>query len=347
MDTVPKVILGIETSCDDTALGMVSLDGQIIAQLTYHQWAEHAPFGGVVPRLAAHTHQEKLPLLWKHLLEAHPNVHLEAIAVTVGPGLVGGLMMGALFAQVMGLRLGVPVVPIHHLEAHALSPRIKESVPFPYLLLLVSGGHTQWILVQDLEDYILLGSTRDDALGECFDKVGRLLGLPYPGGPQIEKKAQQGDPHRFSFPKPLYGSSDCSFSFSGLKTAALNQLRQSPFPTEQDQNDFCAGFQRTIGDILCERFIRVLQHLPNGAAIQHLVIAGGVAANRYLYHRLKESAESQGLSCVTPPLSLCTDNGVMIAWAALERWKRYQHFSNPNLMIRARWPLSELKPLPF
>lgn len=330
------IFLGIETSCDETALALIQ-ERRILAQCLYSQTQEHQAYGGVVPNIAAHAHIHHLPSMARQLLTPFGVEKIGGIAVTAGPGLVGGLLVGALFAKGLALSLGKPLWGIHHLEAHGLMARMTEEIPFPYLLLLLSGGHCQLVLMQALGHYRILGETLDDAVGECLDKVARCLGLGYPGGPIIERLALQGDPHSIALPVPLQKDIGYHFSFSGLKTACFQWIKAQPTPLSEGQKaDFCASLQRVIADSLCARLAYALQHTP----VATCVVSGGVAANRYFYHRLKEVAA--GVRLVTPPVAYCTDNAVMVAWAGYERARQgispYMHFA-----VQARWSLEECR----
>lgn len=357
------MILGIETSCDETAVAIVAEDGRIISHLLYSQ--NHNDYGGVVPEIAARAHIEKLaPLVTQTLQQAgiRPN-DLWAVAATSGPGLMGGVVVGSMYAKGVAARLDIPFIPINHLEGHALTIRLTEPVDFPYLLLLASGGHCQFIDVRGLGNYHLLGQTIDDAAGEAFDKVATMLGLPYPGGPSIEQYAQSGDKTAFDFPRPLYSSLihtlekgrtlSCDFSFSGLKTAVRHEImRQKKQHTESLPtsiiNNIAASFQKAVIDCIINKTEHALHMLQ--LPYQSLVIAGGVAANKAIYEALLGGAEKYKMQAYAPPLSLCTDNGAMIAWAGMERFKRdkdkmhtsaYREWSM-SFEPRPRWPLMEL-----
>lgn len=333
------IVLGIETSCDETACAVVrGTDRKVLGHSIYSQIADHEAFGGVVPEIAARAHLEKLPLL----LETMDLSSIEAIAVTAGPGLVGGLLVGVSLAKGLAIRLNKPLWPVNHLEAHALMARFTEpeGIPFPYLLLLMSGGHCFTAIAHSMGTYTVLGQTLDDAAGECFDKVARLLGLPYPGGPEIEKCASEGDPFGVTLPVPLKNQRSCDFSFSGLKTACADYIRRAGVLTLQEKRDFCASFQRVVADHLASRLVFSLQRtrtlLPN---LSTCVLSGGVAANRYLFARLRDTAEKEGAILITPSPSLCTDNGIMVAWAGYEAI-RVGLSPRHDFPVRARWPLN-------
>ena len=331
-------ILGIETSCDETAAAVLDADGRILAEAVYSQLQEHAPFGGVVPEVAARAHLARLPGLVRGVMaEAGLGfAELGAVAATAGPGLIGGLIVGATYAKGVAMAQGLPFVAVNHLEAHALTAMLTEpGTRFPYLLLLVSGGHCQCVAVRGLGDYRRLGSTLDDAVGEAFDKSAKLLGLPWPGGPALERLAVSGDPRALPLPRPLLGRAGCDFSFSGLKTA-VSRAVQKGFAAA----DIAAGFQAAVADVLADRVRHALRMMPEATA---LVVAGGVAANRAVRQALAGEAMRAGLPLLAPPIRLCTDNAVMVAWAGLLRLRAgltdgFDHAPRP------RWPLEELSP---
>ena len=344
----PLTVLGIETSCDETAAAIVTRDGDgsglIRSNIVLSQIAEHAAFGGVVPEIAARAHVEALDcVIAATLREAGAGWDdLGAIAVTAGPGLIGGLLVGTVTAGAIAAARGLALMPVNHLEGHALTAMLTDNLDFPYLLLLVSGGHSQFLLVEAVGRYQRLGTTIDDALGEAFDKTAKLLGLAYPGGPNVERCARDGDPERFDLPRPLKGTPGCDFSFSGLKTA-VRQVAQTNAPlSDRDLADLCAGFQGAVGDVLEDRLrhaIAACRSGPDGGP-SHLVAAGGVAANLYLRQRLEQGAAALGLSFIAPAPDLCTDNAAMIAWAgALRLVEGYP--ATRDIVARARWPLDE------
>ena len=342
------IVLGIETSCDETAAALVRADRHVLAAPLFSQLAEHAPYGGVVPEIAARAHVEKLDLLVAQAMhEAGLGFgDLAGVAATAGPGLIGGLMVGLLTAKTMALVHDLPLVAVNHLEAHALTARLVADLEFPYLLLLVSGGHCQLVAVEGVGRYRQLGTTIDDALGEAFDKVAKMLGLGYPGGPAVEALARAGDPRRFALPRPLQGTKSCDFSFSGLKTAVRHRILAlgARAGEEQVMADLCAGFQAAVGDVLVDRSVRAMRLLrAEQPACRTLVLAGGVAANLYLRARLEQAAAAEGLALIAPPLALCTDNAVMVAWAGIERL-RLGRVDDQSVPARARWPLEELAP---
>jgi N6-L-threonylcarbamoyladenine synthase len=345
-------VLGIETSCDETAVAIVEAPagggprgngsgGKILANVVYSQLTEHRRFGGVVPEIAARAHLERLDgLIEDALAEAGLGLgDLDGIAATGGPGLIGGVMVGVMTAKALAFAHEKPFLAVNHLEGHALSARLTENVSFPYLLLLVSGGHCQLLTVRGPGDFTRLGTTIDDAVGECFDKTAKLLGLGFPGGPAVEKAARGGDAQRFALPRPMWRKPGCDFSFSGLKTAVrqtIERLAAEKLDLEDREAvaDLCASFQRTVGDVLADRCANALAFAP----MPTLVVAGGVAANAYLRGRLEELAASRGARLVAPPVWLCTDNGAMIAWAGLERL-RLGYVDALDFRPRPRWPL--------
>ncbi|MFC0244614.1 tRNA (adenosine(37)-N6)-threonylcarbamoyltransferase complex transferase subunit TsaD [Falsochrobactrum ovis] len=342
-------ILGIETSCDETAAAIVERDdkgkGRILSNIVLSQIAEHEPYGGVVPEIAARAHVEALDtLIEKALSEAGMKLdEVDAIAATAGPGLIGGLIVGLMTAKALALASGKPFYAINHLEGHALTARLTDQLDFPYLLLLVSGGHTQMVLVRGLDDYERLGTTIDDALGEAFDKTAKLLGLPYPGGPAVERMAKQGDAKRFALPRPLKGEARLDFSFSGLKTAVRQTATEIAPLTDQDVADICASFQEAVADTLSDRVRRSLerfkQQFPDHQS-PALIVAGGVAANKTLREALETLCKTHGFSFIAPPHELCTDNAAMIAWAGAER-AASKAADSLAIAPRSRWPLDE------
>jgi len=331
-------VLGIETSCDETAVAVVEAPpgdapvGRILANVVYSQLTEHRRFGGVVPEIAARAHLERIDgLVADALAESGLELgDLDGIAATGGPGLIGGVMVGVMTAKAMAFAQDKPFLAINHLEGHALSVRLTEQVTFPYLLLLVSGGHCQLLTVRGPGDFTRLGTTIDDAVGECFDKTAKLLGLDAPGGPAVEQAAKDGDEMRFALPRPMWRKAGCDFSFSGLKTAVRQTVEKLPTDDAQAISDLCASFQRTVGDVLVDRCGNALGMVPNDT----LVVAGGVAANIYLRGRL----QGLGVRLVAPPIRLCTDNGAMIAWAGIERL-RLGLVDSLDFAPRPRWPL--------
>lgn len=346
-DNAPRLVMGIETSCDETAVAIVSSDKEILAHRILSQIEEHAEYGGVVPEIAARQHIQNLDkLIYGALTDANIAVaELDAIAATTGPGLVGGLMVGVMTAKAMAVAANKPFIAVNHLEGHALTARLVEDIAFPYLMLLVSGGHCQVLMVKGVGSYERLGSTIDDAAGEAFDKTAKLLNLGYPGGPAIEKLAREGDASRFHLPKPLVNKPGCDFSFSGLKTAvrraAEECVHEHGLITKTDQADLSASFQKTVGDCLVARLNNAVtmfkDRVPDGS--YPFVVAGGVAANKYLRTRLQQLVENAGFSFHAAPLHLCTDNGAMIAWAGMERFLLDPEINEINVSPRPRWPL--------
>ncbi|HZK90867.1 MAG TPA: tRNA (adenosine(37)-N6)-threonylcarbamoyltransferase complex transferase subunit TsaD [Stellaceae bacterium] len=336
-------VLGIETSCDETAVAVVAADGgwpEIRANLVQSQLAEHAPYGGVVPEIAARAHLDHLdPLIREALDTAGIGFDdLDGIAAAAGPGLIGGLIVGTMAAKGIAWAADKPFVAVNHLEAHALTARLTDAVAFPYLLLLVSGGHSQLLVCAGVGKYHQLGTTLDDAAGEAFDKSAKLLGLAQPGGPAIERAARGGDPRRFALPRPMQGRAGCDFSFSGLKTAIRERVATAPGDA-QTVADLAAAIELAVCDCLVDRTAKALRwfraRYPRSAT---LVAAGGVAANERLRTRLGALATDAGLAFVAPAPALCTDNGAMIAWAGIERLRL--GLADPlDAPVRPRWPL--------
>ena len=329
------LILGLESSCDDSAVALVSSDRRILAQAVVSQNAAHRPFGGVVPEIAARAHVEILPgLIGQVLDEAGVAIGgIDAVAATAGPGLIGGVMVALLAGKGIALSAGKPLVAVNHLEGHALSPRLVDpDLAFPYLLLLVSGGHCQILEVRGVGDYRRLATTIDDAAGEAFDKAAKLLGLPYPGGPALEGLAKKGDPAAVPLPRPLVGSSEPHFSFAGLKSAVQRAVASGGHRPA----DIAASFQQAVVDCLVDRTVRALET----SDAPTLVVAGGVAANGPIRAALKVLADTSGRRFSVPPGWLCTDNAAMIAWAGAERFAL--GLTDPlDAPARARWPLDE------
>jgi N6-L-threonylcarbamoyladenine synthase len=339
------LILGIETSCDETAAAVVGDDGagieRIRANLVFSQLAEHRPYGGIVPEIAARAHLERLDGLIAEALDAAgiDLGDLDGVAATGGPGLIGGVIVGVMEAKAIALARRLPFVAVNHLEGHALTARLSGDVAFPFLLLLISGGHCQLLAVEGVGRYRRLGTTLDDAAGEAFDKGAKLLGLGYPGGPAIERAARDGDATRLALPRPMKGRAGCDFSFAGLKTALRERVEAEPNPSDRFRADAAASLQAAIGDCLADRTAHALAAFrdlfPTGKT---LVMAGGVAANRMLRGRLADLAAAAGFDFVAPPSALCTDNAAMIAWAGIERLKL--GLTDPlDFAARPRWPL--------
>lgn len=333
-------VLGIETSCDETAASIVTSDRQILSNVVLSQNAAHAPYGGVVPEIAARSHIEQIDFIIKQAFaDAGCGFgDISGIAATTGPGLIGGVIVGTMAGKAMASALQKPFMAVNHLEGHALTARLTNAVEFPYLLLLMSGGHCQVLIVEGVGKYIRLGGTLDDALGEAFDKVAKLLGLGYPGGPRVESCARQGDPKRFAFTMPLKGREGCDFSFSGLKTSVRIAIREIATPTSQDIADICASFQYTAGETLKDRMRNAFAYYTRQHKARTFVVAGGVAANQYLLGMLREAAGTYGLELIAPPVKLCTDNAAMIAWAGVERLQ-LGLTDALDTEPRARWPL--------
>jgi len=346
-------VLGIETSCDETAAALVRRApdgmGRILADVVRSQAGEHAPFGGVVPEIAARAHVAVLDrVIGEALAEAGLRFHqLDAVAATAGPGLIGGLLVGLTTAKAIAFAHALPLIAVNHLEGHALTVRLTDGARFPYLLVLVSGGHTQTLGVTGVGRYERIGTTLDDALGEAFDKTAKLIGLGYPGGPEVERRAAEGNPARFDFPRPMIGADNAHFSFSGLKTALRRQAEKLAPLSDTDIADLCASFQaaavEVVGDRV-ERAIALWRARVGGRAGRTLVVAGGVAANRALAARLGEIAAAAGFDLLVPPAGLCTDNGAMIAWAGAERLA-LGLVDDLAAEARARWPLDPAAPV--
>jgi N6-L-threonylcarbamoyladenine synthase len=342
------IVLGIETTCDETAAAVVERNaegqGRILSNVVWSQISEHAAFGGVVPEIAARAHVEVLDsIIAKAMSEAQvPFSALDGIAAAAGPGLIGGVIVGLTMAKATAFVHGKPLIAVNHLEAHALTARLTDATAFPYCLFLASGGHTQILGVRGVGDYLRIGGTVDDAIGEAFDKTAKLLGLGYPGGPLVEKEAARGDAERFSLPRPMSGRNDANFSLSGLKTALRLEAAKIAPLSDDDVADLCASFQQAIGEVVMDR-------LRNGLRIFReqigtptaLVCAGGVAANQAIRKVLHRVAFEIGISLVAPPPVLCTDNGAMIAWAGAERLA-LGLIDSLEVAPRARWPLNEV-----
>jgi N6-L-threonylcarbamoyladenine synthase len=332
------LILGIETSCDETGIALYDTAAGLLGHTLFSQVAMHAEYGGVVPELASRDHVRRLLPLTRALLQQTGRTlrDIDGIAFTQGPGLAGALLVGASVAAGLAFSLDVPIIGLHHLEGHLLSPLLAQPAPeFPFIALLVSGGHTQLMKVGGVGDYELLGDTVDDAAGEAFDKTAKLLGLPYPGGPALAKLAESGDARRFKLPRPMISSGDLNFSFAGLKTAALTIANREE-PTERNKADIAAAFQSAAVDVLVAKSMQAMRH----TGLERLVVAGGVGANRRLRETLSQKAAEEHVEVFYPPLEFCTDNGAMIAYAGAQRMlagARSYGFS-----VRPRWDLDEL-----
>jgi len=350
-------ILGLETSCDETAAAVVrrhagesvadsgGFRGEILSNAVFSQIKEHAPYGGVVPEIAARAHIEHLDgLIARALEDAKVDWEdLDAIAATAGPGLIGGVIVGLMTAKGIALARGLPLVAVNHLEGHALTARLTDGIAFPYLLLLVSGGHSQLLVVEGVGRYRRLGTTIDDAVGEAFDKVAKMMALGFPGGPAVERTAKAGDASRFHLPRPLMGKPGCDFSFSGLKTAVRQLIEAQRIEaggelTDELRADIAASFQATVADVLADRVAHAMEmaNLPEGS--RRFVVAGGVASNQTLRARLEATAVEHGFDFIVPPAKLCTDNGAMIAWAGAERFAMGMK-DGLEISPLARWPL--------
>ena len=347
-------ILGLESSCDDTAVGIVRqsecAQPEILASVVYGQSELHDAFGGVVPEIAARAHAEKLDHCVREALaeSALTLADMDAIAVTAGPGLIGGVLSGVMCAKGICAATGLPLIGVNHLAGHALTPRLTDALAYPFLMLLVSGGHCQFLIVRGPDDFTRLGGTIDDAPGEAFDKSARLLGLAQPGGPAIEAEAKRGNSHRFRFPRPLLDRPDCNLSFSGLKTALLRQrdriIADKGGLTQADRADLCAGFQAAVVEVLAAKSERAIQiFLRENPDKPGFAVAGGVAANSAIRAALESVCDRNNVAFHAPPLALCTDNGAMIAYAGLELFK-LGHRDGMDLAARPRWPLDRVSP---
>ncbi|MFN3348917.1 tRNA (adenosine(37)-N6)-threonylcarbamoyltransferase complex transferase subunit TsaD [Pseudorhodoplanes sp.] len=343
-------MLGIETTCDETAAAIVERDtdrrGRILSNIVLSQTDEHAAFGGVVPEIAARAHVEVLDLLIAQAMaEAQCSFDaLDGIAAAAGPGLIGGVIVGLTTAKALALVHRTPLIAVNHLEAHALTARLTDGVDFPYCLFLASGGHTQIVAVRGVGDYALLGNTMDDAVGEAFDKTAKLLGLGYPGGPEVERRAALGNPQRFALPRPMQHRREPDFSLSGLKTAVRLEAERIAPLSDQDVADLCASFQQAIVDTVYDRLRAGLRRFRERyGAPNALVAAGGVAANQSIRQTLQRLTDEQDIALIVPPPALCTDNGAMIAWAGAERLAC--GLTDPlDVAPRARWPLEAIVP---
>jgi N6-L-threonylcarbamoyladenine synthase len=339
-------ILGIETSCDETAAAVVDDTGTILGEIVRSQFDDHAPFGGIVPEIAARAHLETIDsIIAETLRRADTGFDgLDAVAATGGPGLIGGVIVGVMTAKAIAAARDIPFIAVNHLEAHALTARMTDRLEFPYLVLLVSGGHTQLLIAEGVGRFRRLGTTVDDAVGEAFDKTAKMLGLGYPGGPMVEKLARKGDAKRFALPRPMKGRPGCDFSFSGLKTAvrhaveALPEWGQEEGLNDQDIADLCASFQQAAADALMDRTRHAIEIFTASHGTGALVVGGGVAANSALRGALEILCAATAMRFVAPPQKLCTDNGAMIAWAGIERL-RLGLTDGLDFAPRPRWPL--------
>lgn len=347
--------LGIESSCDETSAALVDSNRNILSHIIYSQIPEHQKYGGVVPELAARAHILAIDTVVNQTLAAAGKTikDIDIVAATAGPGLIGGVLIGWMAATGIAQATGKPLVAVNHLEGHALVPRlhaaaadgtdVADGVPFPYLLMLASGGHCQILLVHGVGQYEQIGQTLDDSAGEAFDKVSKMLGLGYPGGPIVDARAAQGNPTRFHFPRPLCDKPGCDFSFSGIKTAARIMLDKAPGPhSDEFINDFCASFQASVVDCITNRLEHAIKDPRVRAAHPRtLVVAGGVAKNSAIRAAMQKLAQSHNMTFAAPPLNLCTDNGAMIAWAGIENYRAGRVVTEP-VAPRPRWPLTEL-----
>ena len=340
------IILGIETSCDETAISLIQDDEsgvpKILSNIVSSQFDIHKEFGGVVPELAARSHVEKIDLIAKKAIE-ESGISLNkvsAIAATAGPGLIVCLTVGLNFGKALSSSLDIPFIGVNHLEGHALSPKLNSKLNYPYLLLLISGGHSQYLSVNGLDNYKRLGTTIDDALGEAFDKTAKLLGIEFPGGPKLEKFAKKGDPNKFELPKPIINKGGCNLSFAGLKTAILRITKK--IKTEQEKFDLAASFQKTIEEILYEKTKKAFQEFKEINSIEenYFVVAGGVAANEGIRNKLIRVSDENDFKTIFPDLKLCGDNAAMIAMVGLEKYK-IKKFDRLDLPASPRLPLDE------
>ena len=341
-----RYILGIESSCDDTGAAIVSSDKRILSNVVVSQLKEHEPYKGVVPEIAARSHMRNLEAaVKKALLDAKIDLKdLDAIAVTTGPGLIGGVIVGTMFAKGLASVTKKPFIAVNHLEGHILTPRLTSNVTFPYLSLLVSGGHCQFIAVLGLGKYKILGETLDDAVGEAFDKTAKLLGLGYPGGPAIEKFAKLGEHNTYQLPLSMTDRIGCDMSFSGLKTSVRRIVEEEANISEEFMHNICASFQYTVGEILSKRAtnaVKMFSDLCGSTSGGYFILSGGVAANMYLRERLQRALLEHNFNLIAPPIELCTDNAAMIAWAGLERLE-LGIVDALDFCPKARWSLEDL-----
>lgn len=344
-NTKARIVLGVESSCDETAAAVLMRDKKggikVLSSLISSQHEAHAPFGGVVPEIAARAHMQKIEgLIAQSVKNAGIDyTALDAIAVTAGPGLIGGVITGLMGAKGLAMSLDIPLIAVNHLEGHALSPRLSEPCPFPYLLLLVSGGHTQLLSVKGLGDYERLGSTVDDAAGEAFDKTAKIMSLGFPGGPALERIAQKGDPNAIKLPRPFVGKDHADFSFAGLKTAASRAFAAfGEKPSAKNKADLAASFQTAVTDVIADRTANAMNMFGGGAGEKRFVVAGGVAANTAIRKGLEKLCAARGFQLIAPPLKYCTDNAAMIALVGAERLA-VGDVDELNVRARPRWPL--------
>ena len=340
--TNQKIIMGIETSCDDTAVAIINSNKEILSNVVINQNSNLSKYGGIVPEVAARDHLTNIEYAVKEALIASKLKinDINLISATGGPGLIGGVIVGTVFGKSLAMSLDVPYIAVNHLEGHALTARLTNNIKYPYLLLLVSGGHTQIIAVLKYGKYIRLSTTLDDAAGETFDKAAKILNIGFPGGPQIEKMAEGGNPNSFKLPRPMYKSKNPNFSFSGLKTSFSQAVLRNQLTSTLIQ-DLSASLQKTISDCLVDRTKIALinfQKIINSNSNIQLVVAGGVASNKYIRHELEKLASASNANFIAPPIHLCTDNGAMIAWAGYEKYN-FEGETDLNFQPRPRWPL--------
>ena len=337
-------ILGLESSCDDSAAAIVDSQRNILSNIVIAQDQEHKPYKGVVPEIAARSHLINLEIaLDRCMSQSSLSLSdIDAVAATSGPGLIGGVIVGSMFGKAIASVFGKPFIAVNHLEGHALTVRLTDNVQFPYLLLLASGGHCQFVAVKALGDYKILGSTLDDAIGEAFDKVAKMMNLGFPGGPIIEKMAINGDASRFDFPRPLYNQKNCDMSFSGLKTAVRLKILGLGVLTQQDMCDIAASFQKAVCDVIIRKTQHAIEYYEKICDGKNIVVSGGVAANSAIRNALKVLSECLGYNFVAPTTKLCTDNAAMIAFAGLERFQA-GIVDGMDFKPRARWNLEEMQ----
>lgn len=336
-------ILGIESSCDDTCVAIIDSAYNILSNIIVSQHNKHLVFGGVVPEIAARAHIQNLEyVMMQALKESNLKIdNIDVIAATSGPGLIGGVLVGSMFGKSLASALKKPFIAVNHLEGHALTAKLTDKIDYPYLLLLLSGGHCQFVSINALGNYKILGGTIDDAVGEAFDKVGKMLGLSFPGGPEIEKLAKLGNNYKYTLPKPIIAQDNCNMSFSGLKTAVKILVSKLDMSDAQVINDIAASFQYTVGEVLRLKLIKAIESYSKLHDNNVVVVAGGVAANQYIINILRQQAVDLGYKLIAPPVKLCTDNAAMIAFVGLERFTRGVVSSNDFSPV-ARWSLEDL-----